>query len=178
MEEQIDILNEQGEKTGESRTKTDVHKLGLWHRTIHVWFINSKGEFLLQKRSKNMEAYPGYWYNSVSGHISAGQSSLEAAQRETHEELGVLLPEDNFKYLFSVRKQEVLNGGMYLNNEFNDVYLVHSDLALSEFKIQTEEVDEIKFVSLEEFKKWILGKGELFVPDTEEHKKLLEFLAK
>lgn len=38
-------------------------------------------DILIQKREKNRVAYPGYWDISASGHVSAGESSLEAAQR-------------------------------------------------------------------------------------------------
>ena len=44
MEEQIDILNELGQKTGESRTRNEVHRLGLWHRTVHIWLFDANGK--------------------------------------------------------------------------------------------------------------------------------------
>jgi len=43
MEEYLDILDEQGNVTGRSETYDSVHKLGLIHRTVHVWFLNSRG---------------------------------------------------------------------------------------------------------------------------------------
>src|SRR5689334_10976696 len=95
MEEQIDILDEQGKPTGEVDGIKSVHEKGLWHRTVHVWFVNSKKEILLQKRSHTSETYPHKWDISAAGHISAGQSSAIAALRETEEEIGInLLPED------------------------------------------------------------------------------------
>lgn len=177
MEERFDILNEKGEKTGEVRTTKDAHLFGLIHRTVHVWFLNSKGQLLLQKRAKNKTAWPGYWDISAAGHISSGQSSLEAAQRETQEELGVLLPPTDFHFLFTLEDHAILNNGTYINNEFNDVYLVHCDLDLSEFKLIDGEVEKIYWISQEEFKKWIKGKGELLTPHEEEYKKLLEYIA-
>jgi len=178
MEELLDILNEKGEKTGETRTIHEAHLYGLWHRSIHVWFLNSKGQLLLQKRSKNMEACPLHWDISAAGHISSGRSSLETAKIETEEELGLSLPETDFQYLFTVKEKFILNGGAYINNEFDDLYLVRSDLTPSEFKLSADEVEEVRWISIEELKKWIKDDQELLVPHYEEYEKLIEYLSK
>ena len=46
-EELIDILDENGIKTGEVAPRSEVHKKGLWHRAIVVAIINEKNEILL-----------------------------------------------------------------------------------------------------------------------------------
>ena len=93
MEEYIDILNENGELTGEIRTKREVHELGLWHRAVHIWILNPKGELLLQQRAEQKENYGGYWDISAAGHVSAEETSIESALREIEEELGVEIRE-------------------------------------------------------------------------------------
>jgi isopentenyldiphosphate isomerase len=177
MEEQIDILDEKGEKTGEVRDKKDVHHFGLIHRHAHVYFLNPKGEILLQKRTKNKKAYPGLWDASASGHVSSGQSSVEGMQRETMEELGQYLPPSAFKYLFTDRENMILNNGTHIENAFNDIYLVYSDIPSEKFTLPLDEVEEVKWISKEEFKKWVQGKGEPVTPHYEEYKKLLEYLS-
>lgn len=172
----MDILDAEGEKTGESKSYDEAHRVGLIHRTVHVWFLNSKNELLLQKRSANKRAYPDNWDISAAGHISAGQTSLEAAKRETEEELGVDLSGSDLKYLFTVEEHVVLNNGTYVNNEFQDVYLVRSDVNLSELKLPADEVSEVRWVGIEEFKLWIKGEGEKLVPHEEEHVRLLNHL--
>lgn len=47
MEEMIDVLDENGVKTGEIVTRKEVHKRGLWHRAIVVAIINEKNEILI-----------------------------------------------------------------------------------------------------------------------------------
>ncbi len=89
MGEKIDVLNEKGELTGEIRTKKEVHELGLWHKSNHVWILNSEGELLLQHRAKNKENYGNAWDISAAGHVSAGESGIESALREIKEELGL-----------------------------------------------------------------------------------------
>src|SRR3989344_1498741 len=101
--EYLDILDENGELTGQTVAYDVAHQKGILHKAVHVWLLNSKGELLIQKRSANKEAYPNQWEISASGHVSAGQTSLEAARRETKEELGLDLPDQAFQYLFTLK---------------------------------------------------------------------------
>lgn len=174
--EYLDILDEKGNKTGESRSYLEAHEKGLLHRSVHVWIHNHKGELLIQKREKNRRAYPSHWDISAAGHISAGQTNVEAAVRETKEELGIDIPDSEFTYLFTVEEHIVLNDDTYVNNEFQDVFLVQKNLDISDIKLTDGEVEDVKFVSLDEFKKLIQEKGELIVPHEEEYQKLIEYI--
>jgi len=176
MEEFLDILNPVGDKTGESKSYDQVHRDGLMHRTVHVWLMNSKKQLLLQKRSKQKRAYPSLWDISSAGHVSSGQTSIEAAVRETKEELGLTISSQNFQFLFTVEEHVILNNGTYINNEFQDVYLVNLDVDILSLRIQQDEVDEVRWVDVGKFEEWILGQGETLVPHEEEHRKLLEHL--
>ena len=89
MEEQIDILNADGTPAGYSCGRTRVHAEGLWHRTVHIWAFDSKGRILFQLRARVKENNPGLLDTSCAGHISAGDTSVNAAVRELREELGV-----------------------------------------------------------------------------------------
>lgn len=176
MEEYLDVLDAKGEKTGVSKSYEEVHRTGLLHGTVHVWFLNSKGQLLLQKRSKNKTAYPNRWDISAAGHISAGQTSVEAAQRETEEELGLNLPNDAFRFLFSVEEHIILNNGTYVNNEFQDVYLVHSDVSITELRFPEDEVEEMRWVNVAEFKQWISEGRKDIVPHSEEYSRLFKYI--
>ncbi len=174
--EYFDVLNENGEKIGEPQPHQYVHQHGLFHRTVHVWFLNSQGEILLQRRSKNKWVYPNYWDISVGGHVSAGQTNLEAAKKETQEELGLILPDLIFKHLFTIKEHVVINNGVYINNEFQDVYLVRSDISISDLKLSSEEVEEVRWISIKDFELWAKGQGERLVPHPEEYSRLLKHL--
>lgn len=87
--EYFDLLDENGSKTGKIKLREQVHKDGDWHRGVFVFMINSKKEILLQKRSAIKESNPNRWTVSASGHLVTGDSSYEAAVRETEEELGI-----------------------------------------------------------------------------------------
>ncbi|MBP6858215.1 MAG: NUDIX domain-containing protein [Candidatus Pacebacteria bacterium] len=178
MEEQIDILDKDGNKTGEVRSKKEVHLRGDWHRTVHVWFLNSKGQLLLQRRSKNKETSPGKWDISAAGHISADQSSIEAAQREVFEEIGVKIDISELIYIDTVISDKTAKQGAHIDREFNDIYLVKRDLILSELKLQESEVDEVKYVDIKDFEQWVQNKRDDLCNHSEEYQKLLSFLKK
>ena len=176
--EYIDTLDERGNKTGRTKPKPDIHKDGDWHRSIHLWILNSRGELMVQRRSSTKENYPNLWDISVAGHLSAGEDSITSALRETEEEIGVKLRKDDIRYLFTGAERAVLNNGTYIDNEIQDVYLVRTDLDMSDMVIQREEVAEVKFVDFGELKRRISGDAKNFVPHEEEYEKLFEILEK
>ena len=90
-EELLDVLDENGIKTGQILPRKEVHEKGLWHRIIVVAIVNEKNEILIQQRSHNKDKNPDMWDISVTGHLSAGQDSLTAATREISEEVSVSL---------------------------------------------------------------------------------------
>ena len=84
----IDQYNYIGEKIG-TVDKEIAHQKGLWHKSVHVWILNDKNEILLQYRCADKKLYPNTWDVSFAGHISAGESSIDAVIREGKEELGI-----------------------------------------------------------------------------------------
>eukprot|EP01025_Chloroclados_australasicus_P058141 TRINITY_DN727_c1_g1_i5.p1 TRINITY_DN727_c1_g1~~TRINITY_DN727_c1_g1_i5.p1 ORF type:complete len:191 (+),score=17.72 TRINITY_DN727_c1_g1_i5:68-574(+) len=153
MPEYFDLLDENGNMTGEKKERSAVHRDGDWHRAVHIWlFVRSTGELLLQKRAMCKESWAGMWDISCAGHISSGNKSLFTAQREMQEELGLDLPQEAFEPLFVFKQQSTDKGGAFINNEFDDVYLVtiFDRLPKNGFVLQDDEVEDIKYVSVEE----------------------------
>lgn len=89
-EEIFDVVNERDEVTGQ-QTRSEVHRLNLRHRAVHVLLINSQGEYFLQQRSLLKDNWPGVWDSSSSGHLDSGESYDACAVREVREELGIAL---------------------------------------------------------------------------------------
>ena len=44
--EYLDILDKNGNKTGERKPRKEVHSKGYWHKGVHIWIINSKKEWI------------------------------------------------------------------------------------------------------------------------------------
>lgn len=112
------------------------------HPVIHVHFINSVGEVLLQKRNANKEIQPGKWDTAVGGHVAYGEPIEKALERETYEELGLKNIKFNFvtKYFWKTEKE----------NEMVFVYFTEHEKF--SFK-QNAEVDEVRFWTFEEIRK-------------------------
>jgi len=59
------------------------------HPVIHIHIIDRYSRIYLQKRSMKKDIQPGKWDTAVGGHVSYGESVLEAVYREAYEELGL-----------------------------------------------------------------------------------------
>ena len=159
IEELIDVLDENGVKTGEILPRSEIHKKGLWHRAIVVAIINENNEILLQQRSANKEKNANMWDISVAGHISSGQDSLSAAAREINEEvsinLGYRVDIKEFRYMYSFRKMQVFSNEMVENQYYDFFILRKSNIAIDNIKYQESEVQNIKFCSMSELREMI-----------------------
>ena len=76
------IRTEKRIKKGESVPK------GYFRTVVHVAIFNSKGEMLIQQRQDDKKLWANLWDVTVAGSVMAGETSVEAAQRETLEEIG------------------------------------------------------------------------------------------
>lgn len=84
--------------TADGRNSTEFKRdASLIMGNSHVWFwmkSPSGVSILLQQRSLSKSSKPGWFHISAGGHINVGETPLDAAIRETKEEMGIdLLPE-------------------------------------------------------------------------------------
>jgi len=151
MDEYIDIVTTSGDPTGKSALKSEAHKNGWYHNTIHLWLFTSQGDILLQQRSHKKIIYPLLWDVSVAGHIDTGETFIEAALRETQEEIGLQLQPECLKKI-GVRLHESSYGdGAIQDNEFHQVYIAELKVELNKLIPQETEVEALKLVSFTEF---------------------------
>ncbi len=176
MEEMIDVLDENGIKTGEILTRKEVHKKGIWHRCIVVAIIDNNNQILMQQRSYKKDTNPGKWDVSVAGHISAGQTSLEAAIREVEEEVGIHLYKEDLQYIFTTRNESRPKED-HIAKHFYDFYIAKiSEIDMDHITLQESEVENAKLVNKEEFKYMI--EHEDMVKRDKIYNALLEYLFK
>ncbi len=84
----FDVVNERDEVI-DRKPRSEVHRLGLLHRAVHVLVFNSRGDIFLQKRSITKDREPGKWDSSTSGHVDSGEDYDACAVRELREEIGL-----------------------------------------------------------------------------------------
>lgn len=146
-EEILEIVDENG-KALRLAPRSDIHgNPSLLHKVVHVLVFNDAGELLLQKRSMNKDVAPGKWDTSVGGHIPAAEDLIEAAKREMEEELGII--SEDIKPLYS-----------YIHSNSYESELVYTHLCMHNgpFSFNREEIDEVKFWSIEDIKR-VMGQG-------------------
>ena len=118
-----DVYDADGKLTGKTHLRREPLSPDEYHLCVHVWTRNSKGEFLLTKRSEN-KSMPGLW-ESTGGSVTAGEDSFTAAIREVREETGIELDSAGGKFLFR-----------YSGVSFHcDVWLFEQDFELSKVKL-------------------------------------------
>jgi len=153
--EYFDILDENGNPTGQLVARKEAHAKGILHGASHTFICrkrNGKTELLLQRRSHNKDSYPDCLDISSAGHMEAGMNFLETAVKELREELGINVNPaeltEAFRYRCSSISQQ--HGSVFNNQEINAVYLLWMDPELSSLQLQEEEVSEVVWMSIDE----------------------------
>ena len=148
MDELIDIVDENGKYTGKTCLKSEAHKYGYFHPTVHVWIYTSEHKILLQKRALTKKVFPGLWDISVAGHIAAGEKIEIAALREVEEEIGFKIHPENLIKI-GTRKHQVNHANGIIDNEFHHVFISELTVPIEQLVIQESEVDELKLFELD-----------------------------
>ena len=76
VKEYFDILDENGNKTGKTKLRSEVHRDGDWHKAVHIWIINENGDILLQRRCATKDSNPNMLDISWDGELTAGDDLL------------------------------------------------------------------------------------------------------
>lgn len=156
----LDIVDENGNPTGETVERKKAHREGIRHRTSHVWLVRkvkdmASGkdivEILLQKRSEDKDSHPGEWDISSAGHIPAGFGFRESAIRELKEELGIDADETELKEagIMNLSSDNIFHGEPFLDRQVSKVFILEKDLPVSAFKVQESELSEVKWFELD-----------------------------
>lgn len=165
MDELVDILNEEGDYTGMQRMKSEAHRKGLFHPTVHVWLYTRNGRLLIQKRGRYKKSFPLLWDVSVAGHIGAGEDIVESALREVEEEIGLKL-QSNALTKVGVFKSKKDHADNFKDYEFHHSYIAELQVPFDSLKKQDSEVEELALVPIIQFAEetWGLGKPKKYVP--------------
>ena len=150
-EEIFDVVNERDEVI-DRKPRSEVHRLGLLHRAVHVLVFNSHGEIFLQKRSMIKDREAGKWDSSASGHVDSGEDYDACVVRELREELGLKLTASPQK-LFKIDACEETDA------EFVWVYRCESE---GPFQLHPDEIERGGWFSPGKVTRWLAEKPEEF----------------
>ncbi|MDP5158852.1 MAG: NUDIX domain-containing protein [Flaviramulus sp.] len=154
MDEYIDIVDAEGNQTGDAELKSVIHQKGYYHHTAHIWFYNKEDQILLSQRSAKKIICPLLWDVSVAGHIDSGETPKQAAIRETKEEIGLDISENDLIEI-GVFKCFQSHGNDIQDNEFHNTFIVELKAELSELTPQEEEVEALKLISFKKFQHYL-----------------------
>lgn len=156
MKELWDVYDENRNKTGETILREDYFKgetdMTKYHLAVHIWIKNSKGEWLISKRTPNKN-FPLLW-EQTGGSVLAGEDSLAGALREVKEELGITL-DVNKGYLYKSLKRPVYA-------DFCDVWIFEHDCNIADIVLQEDETCDAMWASSEKIKS-LINEGK-FIP--------------
>lgn len=149
------------QRTGHTMLRGDGQPEGLFRLVVHVCIFNSDGKMLIQQRQPFKEGWPNLWDITVGGSALSGEDSRNAIARELYEELGIKFSFENLCPSLTV----------YFDGGFDDIYLIEQNVDLSEIRLQSEEVQAVRWCSRQEILKMI--ENGRFIPY---HKSLIELL--
>lgn len=101
---------------------------------------------------------------ACAGHVDAGETPKQGAIREAKEEIGLDVSEDDVKLMF-----EHIEDEDYW--EIGQVFFIKADREIEEFTLQEDEVEEVKWLNFDEFKK--LFYSDKWAPCSDEYKRLV-----
>lgn len=123
-----------------------AHDDSLVMGNAHVWLWRrgpNGVEVLLQKRAQSRKRSPGMYHISAAGHINVGESPVDAAVRESNEELGIAIKPADLYFVHALRIPK------HQNSILNVFTLNYSG---DTFTFDDGEVEEVVWRSLDDFK--------------------------
>lgn len=153
-EEFLPVVDELGHVQGRGG-RHFCHESRNLHPVVHLHIFDRYSRLYLQKRSQYKKYYPLMWDTAVGGHISYGESPIEALHREAFEELGF-------------RDFNPIGLMNYVYEDDSERELVYAYAAIGSFKLNpsNDEVVDGRYWTLEEIEE-NLGKG-IFTPEFEQ----------
>ncbi len=154
------ILVDQNDTPLGTAEKLAAHQAGLCHRAFSVFIFRKQPnlELLLQQRAKEKYHSPGLWTNTCCSHPRPGETILEAATRRLKEEMGIeteLNWVGKFHYVAHFAND-------LTENEVDHVLI--GVLGDEHFQVNSAEVQDYRWVGIEDLKKELAATPEQFTP--------------
>lgn len=137
--ELVDIYNNKHEKLNYVKDRKKLID-GEFRLSCFVWIINDNDELLIQQRLSTAKKCPNMWETTSGGAVS-GDNAVSGALRELKEELGIKASRDDLKFIGSYARI----------NDYVEVFLLKSNIDISSLKLQKDEVQSAKWISIPDF---------------------------
>lgn len=166
--EQVIVVDEENNEICTAEKEMVHTKTTPLHRAFSLFLFNGKKQLLVTQRAHTKKTFPGIWTNSVCGHVSPGETALDACNRRVKEELGVT-PHDirevsPYRYRFS-------DANGIVENEICPIFIGFTD---NDPLPDRKEVGQWRWIDWKEFLLTIQEKPGTFSPWSEEEARMIE----
>jgi isopentenyl-diphosphate delta-isomerase len=153
-EELVILVNENDEQIG-LMPKIEAHEKAVLHRAFSVFVFNDKNQLMLQQRAANKYHSPLLWTNTCCSHQRDGELNIEAGVRRLNEEMGFVCDlEEKTSFIY---KAPFDNG--LTEHELDHIMVGYYN---NDPKINREEVESFKYMTVEEVKDDMVLKPEIY----------------
>lgn len=152
--------------------KMEVHKNRLLHRAFSIFLFDWKTQkMLLQKRAQGKYHSGGLWTNACCSHPRKDETMVNCLITRLKEELGLNIDfhiveqtkcgyvRDDQDVIYKCGKFSYFTDyGEIYENEIDHVFLYSPKDGISninEISFNTEEIEEIRWISIEELRAWV-----------------------
>ena len=147
MSEYWDIYDKNRKLTGKIVERGKPMTQDEYHLVVEVVIINSKGEYLISKRTPNKHL-PLMW-EFTGGSVISGENSISGAVREAKEELGIDLDKNKATLFKSGIRQ-------YRSfPDFNDIWVFEFECDIDDIVLNENETCDAKWATAETIKEMI-----------------------
>ncbi|HSD56076.1 MAG TPA: NUDIX domain-containing protein [Candidatus Saccharimonadales bacterium] len=147
IDDQYEVLDEAGHKTGKILDLKTIHHQELWHEVANVWIMNTGGEILMQLRGPDMELSPSVWDVTIGTHLHPEEEPVMAGVRALKTGLGVEIASEEFKHLFNIMCANPMPNGT-THKVLGHVFMVQKDLDLSQLQFDPQKITQFSWVPL------------------------------
>ena len=116
---------------------------GKYYMVVLI-FIENNNKFLIQKTSIKKDSV----YATTGGHVIYGYDGIKTCFKEVYEELGFRLDKNMLYYIDSIKSEKV----------YCEIYYTKQNINLGNLKLQSEEVESVKWLQKQEIYELINNK--------------------
>ena len=157
--EYLDLYDENRKTIGKRIIRGEKPIEGTYINIVIVFIENSEGKFLIQKTSKEK----GNIFATTGGLVSSGDTPDETIVKEIKEELGLDVKIDELTLFYTAKRKHA----------FQDAYYMKKDIDINKLILQKEEVEYVKWLSIDEINK-LIENDEFREGNIESFNKLIE----
>ncbi len=166
--EQVILVDEQNNPIGVADKETVHTNSTPLHRAFSLFLFNDKKQLLVTKRAASKRTFAGIWTNSVCGHVSPNEETLDAVKRRVHEELQIHATDIHevapYRYRFADK-----NG--IVENEICPIFIGRTN---ENPTLEVSEVEQYKWVDWNDFLETIQKNPGSYSPWSEEEALILQ----